>query len=173
MKLLFIRHAIAMERADFSGDDLLRPLTPKGRERAYRAFLGLQKLYPHSGEIWHSEAVRSRQTAEALHEVYGAPLRETHLLNPGAGLSELRQLLYEEDKALVRAEVATLVGHEPDFSEMISGLLVSPAVAPGGSFLYFDIKKASCVEVELLSDGRGELRAFLTPKVLRQLAAAD
>ena len=51
-----------------------------------------------------------------------------------------------------------MVGHEPDFSLIIGTALT------GGGILYLNVKKASCIEVELGREGRGELRSMITPK---------
>jgi phosphohistidine phosphatase SixA len=38
MKLLFVRHASAVDPLDFRGDDLLRPLTEEGIRKARKLF---------------------------------------------------------------------------------------------------------------------------------------
>ncbi len=172
---MFIRHAVAQDREEFSGDDdLQRPLTEKGRKKARKAFDGLLNLYDPPDLIIHSEAERARDTAEILGRVFpSSPLRESALLNPGADYESLRKLLADRD---VRGECVALVGHEPDFSEMISGLLQA---GPGDedhaahAFLHLDIKKASCVEIKLDGEGAGELRNFLSPGVLRLLRKVE
>lgn len=173
--LLFIRHAVAWDRADFRGDDdLQRPLTEKGRKKARRAFDGLLQVYDPPDLIVHSEAERARDTAQILGRVFpSAPLRESALLNPGADYESLLKLLSDRD---VRGECVALVGHEPDFSEMISGLLQAGPGYDGESafaFLHLDIKKASCVEIKLDGEGAGELRNFLSPSVLRLLGKVE
>ncbi len=169
MKLFLVRHAIAMEREDFDGaDDLLRPLTDAGRKKAKRAFRGFQRLYDRPELIVHSEAVRSRETAEILGRVTGAPLAETPLLNPGADYAAFLKLMKKDDTGAV--ERLVLVGHEPDISEILSGILAPPSGDKQRPvFLHFDVKKASCIEVDLHAPGSGELCNFITPKVLRQL----
>ncbi len=170
MKLLFIRHGIAMERPEFEGDDMDRPLTEEGVRKAQKAFLGLARIYDDPELILHSPALRARQTAAILAERFArSELRESTLLRPGAGYASLVQALGGLDEGL---DLVALVGHEPDFSEMISGLLQSPR--EGGerpSFLHLDLRKASCAEVELHSPGAGELRSLLAPKLLRKLAS--
>lgn len=170
MKLLFVRHGIAMDRPEFEGDDLERPLTEEGKRKAEKAFLGLARIYDDPELILHSPAKRARQTAALLAERFSrSELRESVLLGPGAGYASLLQCLAGLDEGL---ELVALVGHEPDFSEMISGLLQSSRESgerPG--FLHLDLRKASCAEVELHAPGAGELRSLLAPKILRKLAA--
>lgn len=179
MKLFLIRHATAMRHEDFAkefsknatkefsgADDLRRPLTAEGRKKAGRAFEGFFSFFGAPDHIFHSRAVRSRDTAAILAGKTGAPVSETNLLDPGANYDSLLKLL-QEPRA--RVERLALVGHEPDFSEMVSGLLRRN---PGESraFLHLDIKKASCIEIELYASGAGELVSMLPPKVLRRLA---
>ena len=179
MKLFLIRHAIAMDRADFAtskkykgADDLARPLTDRGQKRARQAFAGWAAFYKKNlpGLIVYSRAVRSRQTAELLAEATGAPLKENALLDPGAGYESLLQILNDESARDPAPQCLALVGHEPALSEMISGLLQSGADGPGTRrFLHLDLKKGCGVEIDLHAPGAGELRNLLPPKVLRQL----
>ena len=139
MKLYFIRHAIAMERAEWSDDDLLRPLTDKGRKRARQAFEGLSRIADEPDIIFTSRATRAVQTAEILNKAFpGARLEQTELLNPGAGLEDLRLLLHQND---MESRIAALVGHEPDFSEMISGLLQGRSETNGNDFRYWSVDR--------------------------------
>ncbi|MCR9141440.1 MAG: histidine phosphatase family protein [bacterium] len=171
MRLFLIRHAIAMNREDFTGsDDLLRPLTDVGRKKARRAFRGFQRMYGRPDLILHSAATRAIETAEILAQVTGAPTDQTKLLNPGADYAAFLKLMSEYGDA-ADIEQLVLVGHEPDFSEILSGLVAPAADAAKGraAFLHFDIKKASCIEVDLHAPGSGELLNFLSPKALRRL----
>ena len=111
------------------------------------------------------------QTAEILNKAFpGARLEQTELLNPGAGLEDLRLLLHQND---MESRIAALVGHEPDFSEMISGLLQGRSETNGNDFrdLHLAVKKASFIEIELFGSAlAGELSQFISPSVLRKLA---
>ncbi|MEQ9363530.1 MAG: histidine phosphatase family protein [Leptospirales bacterium] len=174
MKLFLIRHAIAMNREEFTGsDDLLRPLTDAGRKKAFRAFRGFRRLYGRQRpeRILHSTAVRARETAEILAQITGAETAETALLDPGADYASFLKLMQDDDLAVVDSLV--LVGHEPDFSEILSGLLAPADQDKRPAFLHFDIKKTSCIEVDLHAPGSGELLNFLSPKALRRLAKGD
>lgn len=172
MRLLFIRHAIAMDRAEFEGDDLLRPLTPKGKKRAKKAFQGLRRLYPEIDLIYSSRAVRAKQTAEILARVYGdARIVETERLNPGAEFEHFKQIMSE---LRGRPETLALVGHEPDFSEII-GSIAGHGLEEEGKLEQFnvEIKKGSCAEVVMVGPDAGILAALLPPRVLRKIAGAD
>lgn len=166
MRILFVRHAIAMSREEFTGaDDLDRPLTDIGRKKARRAFQGLVRFYGSPDRILHSEASRAVETAEILSEISDAPMKQTGELNPGAELSRLLSLLDEHGKS---SESLAIVGHEPDLSEFVSGLIQVHTGDP--AYLHLNFKKAACIEVRMHGRGVGELVSFLPPKLLRRLA---
>jgi phosphohistidine phosphatase len=155
VKILFVRHAIAEEPHSFKGhDDLQRPLTEEGRHKARRAFKLLAKFYDPPELIVSSEAVRARQTADLLAEVFPKAARQEHAdFNPGADYSSLTAWLRGLDRNLERV---ALVGHEPDLSMMIGGV-----VARG--HLNIQVKKAACIEADCNHLGRGELTLLLPP----------
>jgi phosphohistidine phosphatase len=161
MRVLFIRHATAADKAEFGGSDLDRPLTDEGREEARRMFKLLAGLYPEPNLVVSSEAVRARETAEICCSCFGKPKRiESSLLNPGSGFKEFRKLMAE---VIGRPELVVVVGHEPDFSNILGQV-----TADGG--LRIDVKKASCIEVDINSICKGELKLVLTPKAAAKLA---
>jgi len=136
MKLLFIRHSLAMERDEWSGHDFERPLTEKGLKRAKKFFKHIQKIYPEINYIITSKAKRAKQTAEVLKLFYpDSKYEETPLLYPGAGLDELKQII--DDKA----GVVAIVGHEPDLSNFVKELMYAPN-------LKLKLRKPSLIEME-------------------------
>ena len=157
MRLLFIRHAEAVDRDAFQGEDLKRPLTEAGRKEAKRAYKVLSRIYRRPELVLTSEAVRSKATAEIVCSAFRklSP-RVTPLLNPGAGVRGFRKLLAELPDSL---ESIFVVGHEPDMSRIISQICASGE-------LDIRIKKGSCVDVQLDHGFRGELLASLPLTVL-------
>jgi len=158
MRLYFLRHGIAEEREQWTGDDALRPLTSKGRERLEEvaAFLAGRRL--GIGAIVTSPLVRCRQTAEIVARGLGISERlvEDVRLAPGLGPGALVTLL----RPRADEEALLLVGHEPDFSETIGALI-------GGGRV---VCKKGCVAcVNLPDPGRleGELEWLLQPSLLR------
>ena len=86
----------------------------------------------------------------------GAKQITTPLLNPGRGLQGFRayfKTLRGRDKTVA------LVGHDPDFSQIISSIVA-------GGHLRLLLKKGACADIELSAGGRGVLRALLTPDAL-------
>lgn len=165
MRLYLIRHGIAAESARFEGEDLERPLTARGRKRCAQAARGLRALGVAPQWIYCSQARRSLETAQILRRRLGGELRSDARINPGADFASLAQLLQELPADLTSI---ALVGHEPDLSDMASGLLHSDAAAR--SFLHIDFRKSSCMELQLFSAESGELRSFLPARLLRKLA---
>ena len=154
MKILFVRHAIAVDPMEFNGDDLGRPLTEEGVFKARRLFKMLARFYEAPELIVSSNAVRARQTAGLLAEIFPkADRAHTPEFNPGADHRVLVHWLRGLDHTWERVAV---VGHEPDISRMIAG-----AVAHGG--LNIEVKKAACIEVDCNRLGRGELTLLLPP----------
>ena len=136
MKLLFIRHSLAMDREVFVGNDLERPLVEKGIKRAKTFFKHIKKIYPQIDYIITSKAKRAKDTALILKEYYkDAIYEETTLLYPGANINDLKEVLKNKDG------IIAIVGHEPDLSEFIKELMFAPN-------LKIKLKKPSLVELE-------------------------
>ena len=70
MRVLFIRHAIALEREEFLEDDMLRPLSEEGKTKAAKAFGVYKSLFDKPDLILSSEAVRAKETAELLSHAF-------------------------------------------------------------------------------------------------------
>lgn len=136
MKLLFIRHSLAMDREAFVGNDLERPLVEKGIKRSKTFFKHIKKIYPQIDYIITSKAKRAKDTALILKEYYkDAIYEETTLLYPGANINDLKEVLKNKDG------IIAIVGHEPDLSEFIKELMFAPN-------LKIKLKKPSLAELE-------------------------
>lgn len=160
MRVLFIRHAAAADRAPSGGSDLDRPLTDDGREDARRMFKALARLYPEPNAVISSEAVRAYETVDLFCEAFGkVKPAKSPLLNPGSGFKEFRKLVAEIGG---KPELIAIFGHEPDFS-----CILGQIIGDGG--LRIDVKKASCIEVDINSICKGELKLLLTPKAVAKL----
>ncbi|HIE34657.1 MAG TPA: phosphohistidine phosphatase, partial [Campylobacterales bacterium] len=112
MKLLFLRHAKALNREEFMDDDLLRPLTNKGIKISKEFFKKISNIFDID-IIISSKATRAYQTAKILQQFYpNVPLKTTRLLNPGATFFDIKTIIDDHKEY----EKIVLVGHEPDFS---------------------------------------------------------
>lgn len=136
MRLYFLRHAHAMAREEWRGEEPARPLTDKGRRQAEGAALGLASLRPGFAAIISSPYTRAYETAVIVGRVAGLPVESADELTPGfdlPGLDHILSLRPEVDGVL-------LVGHEPDLSQMVEAL-VSHAGEP---HMHVEMAKASC-----------------------------
>ncbi len=158
MRVLFVRHAEAIESSDFEGSDLERPLTGKGRRTFKAVARSLAQRFDQPDRIICSQAERARATAELLASAFGGlAVEERSDLNPGTRLASFHRLLAEawkKEDALV-----VLVGHEPDLSMAVSDLVA-------GGHLILKLKKAGCADVELTTPTSGRLRALLDPSLI-------
>ena len=116
MELYFLRHGQA-DWPDWNKSDDKRPLTKGGKKQMREVAKFLDRLKVRPNLIVTSPLPRAAQTAEIAADYLKAKVRKDELLAPGFGMSELRTVLKRH-----RAKVLMLVGHEPDFTNVISGL---------------------------------------------------
>src|SRR5437867_4192008 len=64
MELVFLRHGLAADRAEWKGTDEDRPLTAEGVERTKEVVRGLRALKVRPDAILSSPLLRARETAE-------------------------------------------------------------------------------------------------------------
>lgn len=163
VQLYLVRHAVAHERGEAWPDDRKRPLTDSGRERMARQASGLVALGVTFDAILTSPLTRTRQTAEILADAYRASPRivDAPTLEPGRAPKDVASAL----RNFTRRTSLALVGHEPGLGELASWLLGMRGP------LAFKKGSAALIEVALLPPpaASGELRWFLTPRVLRKV----
>lgn len=163
MKLLLVRHAIALDRATPGVSDHLRPLTEDGIARFRKAARSLAGIVT-ADLVLTSPILRAKQTAEILARQWASvPVHESEPL--GSGLRR------DFEDALIRvkdAKLVAVVGHEPWLSEWTAEWLGG---ARGESFAF---KKGGAALIEFddeVVEGAGRLLFFLSPKVLKDLSA--
>jgi phosphohistidine phosphatase len=155
VRVHLLRHAHAGDAFEWIGDDDLRPLTKKGRHQAERlgGFLEAHGVRPDV--IVTSPLVRARQTAEIVAEALGMTVKVDPRLGSGFGKRDLWSLLDE-----TAAREILLVGHDPDFSSLLTYLIDAAGLS---------MKKGALATVDLhtkLGDGEGELRWLVPPDLL-------
>ena len=116
MHLYFFRHGEA-DWPHWTKPDDERPLTDSGKKEVRQVAKLLGRLKVRPDLIVTSPLPRASQTARIAAEELKAKLREDEALEPGFGMSELRTILKRH-----RSRVLMLVGHEPDFTTVISSL---------------------------------------------------
>jgi 8-oxo-dGTP diphosphatase len=93
MRALLVRHARAGDRADWDGDDRLRPLDRKGRRQAERLADTLAEL--GATRLLSSPYLRCVQTLEPAATRLGLPIKERAELAEGAFAPAVLSLLDE------------------------------------------------------------------------------
>ncbi|HEX7569103.1 MAG TPA: phosphohistidine phosphatase SixA [Verrucomicrobiae bacterium] len=164
MNLFLLRHGIAAERGTPGHEnDFDRALTPKGKEQLRTVAAAARAMELRFDAILSSPLVRARQTAEII----AAELKlKKHLtladeLKPGGAAKKLVQKISGLKPS---PENVLLVGHEPDFSELISLFITGHT---GGGFA---LRKGGLVklEIEKLRAGKCALLAWLlTPAQMK------
>lgn len=183
MRLLIVRHAIAMERDEFQllarrqnrsqrpASDDLRPLTEKGVRKMKKNAQGLRELVGRPQLLVSSPLKRAVQTAEILEVALatGAPgkrIQLTETLRPEADPADLA--LWLNDRAEVKLPQATIavVGHEPHLTNFVGWLLSGQARS------ILELKKGGACLIEfrgLIARGQGRLLWHVTPPMLRSI----
>jgi len=166
MRLVLFRHGLAVDRAEFlkaKGDDALRPLVPKGRERTIEMAQVLKEWQPDFDLIVTSPFLRSQQTAKILSkELKISNLFECAEMAPSAPVTAFAQWLqvHADDSRAVLA-----VGHEPQLSTFACWCL------SGQRESFIDLKKSGMLALELesfahIKPGTAQLSWHISPKLL-------
>ena len=153
MELYFLRHGEA-DWPDWKKSDDLRPLTDFGKKEMRDVAKFLARLNVRLNLIVTSPLPRASQTAGIAADYLKAKLRKDELLAPGFGLSELRTVIKRH-----HAKTLMLVGHEPDFTTVISGLT--------GASLKLSKAGVALVDVDPESE-EGKLLWLFPPKIARK-----
>jgi phosphohistidine phosphatase len=120
MEVFFLRHGAAEPKANWSGDDIERPLSAEGRLVVAEVATSLVEHKLRVELVLISPYVRTRQTAHIVAERLGM-LDEVTVdkrLVPGFGLRQLRKVLHDHTDC----KSILLVGHGPDFSQVVCAL---------------------------------------------------
>lgn len=154
MRLYLLRHGEA-DWPNWSKPDDERPLTDAGKKEMRKVAKLLKALDISLDDILTSPLPRARQTAEIVAERFDLPVHEEESLAPGFGSQELKQLVRK-----YRVDALMIVGHEPDFTNVISGLTGANS----------KLSKAGVALIDLNgSDSKGRLLWLFPPKVAKAL----
>ncbi|PYR73078.1 MAG: phosphohistidine phosphatase SixA [Acidobacteria bacterium] len=162
LELYLIRHGVAAERGEDWPDDSKRPLTSDGIAKLRKEARGLAALDVAIEQIVCSPLVRTRQTADVI--------AETLKSKPGVVTSDALApagtpaAVIQELSKYVRKGSVALVGHEPNLGELAAHLI--------GARHAIEFKKGAVCRIDfevLPPKGSGQLRWFVTPKMLRGL----
>jgi phosphohistidine phosphatase len=157
VELYLLRHADAGDPEAWRGPDADRPLSSKGEKQSERLGSFLLGIGFRPDAIISSPKLRAMQTAERVGDRLSIPVGDDGRLAGGAGLREVEAILTDAgDPARV-----VLVGHDPDFSEVLATLCDAPNAA---------MKKGALARIDArrpLAAGSGELRWLVPPDLLK------
>ena len=161
-ELYLIRHGVAAERGENYPDDTKRPLTNEGVQKLRKESKALVALDITFDVILTSPLVRTRQTAEVVAAAFrnAPPIVNMTSLAPGA----THNAIIEELSKHHRRHRIALVGHEPGIGELAGRLI--------GLRRSLEFKKGAICRIDVSAlppAGPGQLRWFLTPRILRKI----
>jgi phosphohistidine phosphatase len=155
--LNLLRHADAGDPLSWRGNDAERPLSAKGHAQMERLTEHLAGARFEADLILTSPKVRARETAEPVAKRLGVKLVVEARLGAAFDLDDLEALLRDHGDPTN----PVFVGHDPDFSEVLSTLV--------GAEL--PMKKAALARLEVerpLAPGVARLQWLLPPDALRR-----
>jgi phosphohistidine phosphatase len=156
IELHLLRHAHAGEPAGWTGSDDDRPLSAKGEGQAQRLGRFLAELAFEPDAIITSPKVRAARTAEIVAAALGREVRHDDRLAGGFDLVTIEAMLFDAGEPVK----PVLVGHDPDFSELMATLCATANVPMRkGAFARIDASRP-------LAPGGGTLRWLVSPDLL-------
>jgi phosphohistidine phosphatase len=161
MRLLIVRHAIAVPHGTPDVPEEKRPLTRRGEKKFREAAAGLARICRRPDVLLTSPLVRARQTADIAAEAWGKiePREEDALA--GGTFEQIASAVGKHGDA----KLVALFGHEPDVSLLVARLLGTPA----SERLTFKKGGAALLDVPgRMADG-GALVWYAPPRVLRSV----
>jgi phosphohistidine phosphatase len=163
VKLVIIRHAIAVARGTPDVPDDERPLTEGGKRRFKEAARGLVQICGRPDVLLTSPLPRAAATAEIAAKAWGriSPTTEPALVRGSPDEILVALSRYATDKTIA------IVGHEPMLSVLLARLLGS---AVGDRFT---LRKGGVAYVDVPGPPAlgGRLDWLVRPKILRALGA--
>ncbi len=159
MELYLLRHAHAGDPAKWDGDDADRPLSARGRGQAERLGRFLAGIEFEPEVVVTSPKLRAEQTARIVADALGRTVATSERLTSGFDLDALGMLVRETGSP----DRLLLVGHDPDFSELLADLCGTSAVT---------LRKGALARVDVdleegAGTGSGQLRWLVPPDLLQ------
>jgi phosphohistidine phosphatase SixA len=155
--LHLLRHAHAGDPARWHGDDDVRPLSEKGHRQAEQMARLLDRVDEAPDLFITSPLARARETAE----IVAGALKVEVVVDPRLGEPLDVDILADILLAAGPAERPCIVGHDPDFSELLGELIGTGAIP---------MRKGALARVDfagpLPASGRGTLRYLVPPELL-------
>ncbi len=157
IELYLLRHADAGDPTVWQGPDAARPLSGKGERQADRLGRFLAGIGFTPDAIITSPKIRAAQTAEGVAHHLGVAVTIDDRLAEGVDLRALE----DGPPRGWRPGRPVLVGHDPDFSDLVETLTASPALTmKKGAMLRIDVERP-------LEPGGGNLVWLVPPALLK------
>jgi phosphohistidine phosphatase len=157
MELYLLRHADAGDPGAWDGPDERRPLSRKGVRQAERLGRFLADVGFEVDAILTSPKLRAAETARLVADALGARVTEDERLGSDVTTEALPAVLRDAGSP----DRVMIVGHDPDFSELLATLCDAAQIP---------MKKGALARVDLDGDmapGAGVLRWLVPPDLLR------
>lgn len=157
MLLHLLRHAHAGDAMAWNGPDAARPLSDKGRGQSERLGAHLKGIGFTTDAVVTSPKLRSVQTAEIVAGYLGVGVDVDERLAGSLDLATVEAVLRDAGDP----ERPVLVGHDPDFGELVASLSAAAGIP---------MRKGSLARIEVdrpLQAGAGTLRWLLPPDLLK------
>lgn len=153
MRLYLIQHAKALSKQD----DPKRPLSKEGKTELAKICKFIEPLKFETSQIWHSEKLRSQQTAREIARVVKSPTGCVEKDNIGAtdDPAPVKDAIISAGKDLM------LVGHLP-FLDKLASLLLAGDTEAG----VIDFKNAGIVCLQNDEENNWTLDWMLIPQIL-------
>lgn len=157
MELYLLRHAHAGDPGAWDGPDERRPLSDKGEKQSELLGRFLAGIGFSADAIVTSPKVRAAQTARIVAEALSLPVVEDERLGDEVDVSTLESILLDAGDA----QRVIVVGHDPDFTELVIALCAAGRVP---------MKKGALARIDAdrpLRPGGGILRWLVPPDLLK------
>jgi phosphohistidine phosphatase len=163
LELYLIRHGLAADRGEEYPDDSKRPLTSDGIAALRKEARALATLDVTFDQIIASPLVRTKQTADVFAQLL--PGKPAVALSDSLAPAGTPSAVFQELAKHMRQPRIALVGHEPNIGELAARLI--------GARVPLAFKKGAICRIDFdvfPPKGTGQLRWFVTPRMLRKLA---
>jgi phosphohistidine phosphatase len=157
MFLHLLRHADAGDPEAWEGPDAARPLSDNGRKQSERLGKYLAGIAFKGGPFISSPKLRAAQTAELVADEVKAKVDLDDRLGESLSLEVVEGVLRDAGDP----ERAVLIGHDPDFSDLLTELVDTTRV---------EMRKGALARIEVdrpLRPGAGTLRWLIPPDALK------
>jgi phosphohistidine phosphatase len=154
LELYLLRHADAGDPMTWKGDDADRPLSKKGRRQSKNLMRLLDDLHLRVNAVLTSPKLRAADTARIVAKAVGKKAQADDRLSIDFGEDTLAALVAEWGPGVSRV---LLVGHDPDFSHLVSWLAGTSITMRKGALARLDLADRT------VGAGHGSLRWLLPP----------